>query len=109
MLATDKGPVILPKLYRRFTNWSAREKAKITSQNFQKFLSAGSGGKPDICYEIDDFLSSGVHSASPRNFAEFIEGGKTIKFPPDGLVFGEAPSTLVGADGKVIAGFWGEK
>jgi hypothetical protein len=105
VLATDKGPVILPKLYRRNTNWSARKKAKITSQNFQKFLSEGSGGKPDTCYEIDDFLKNGVHSATPRNFAEFVEGGKTIKFQPEGLVFGEAPSMLVGADGKPIKAF----
>lgn len=105
VLATDKGPVILPKLYRRYTNWSARKKAKITSQNFQKFLGEGSGGKADTCYTIDDFLANGVHSATPRNFAEFVEGGKTIEFQPDGLVFGEAPSTLVGADGKVITGF----
>lgn len=105
VLATDKGPVILPKLFRRYTNWSARKKAKVTSQNFEKFLGEGSGGKPDTCYAIDDFLTNGVHSATPRNFAEFVEGGKTIKFQPDGLVFGEAPSTLVGADGKVITGF----
>lgn len=105
VLATDKGPVILPKLYRRYTNWSARKKAKITSQNFQKYLSEGSGGKPDTCYEIADFLANGVHSATPRNFAEFVEGGKTIKFQPEGLVFGEAPSSLVGADGKAVAGF----
>lgn len=105
VLATDKGPVILPKLYRRYTNWSARKKAKVTSQNFQKFLGDGSGGKPDTCYEIGDFLANGVHSATPRNFADFVEGGKKIKFQPDGLVFGEAPSSLVGADGKAITGF----
>lgn len=96
VLATDKGPVILPKLYRRYTNWSARKKAKVTSQTFQKFLGEGSGGKPDTCYEIDDFLTNGVHSATPRNFADFVEGGKTIKFQPDGLVFGEAPSNSWG-------------
>lgn len=105
VLATDKGPVILPKLYRRYTNWSARKKAKVTSQNFQKYLGEGSGGKPDTCYEIDDFLTNGVHSATPRNFAEFVEGGKTIKFQPEGLVFGEAPSSLVDADGKPITQF----
>jgi len=105
VLATDKGPVILPKLYRRHTNWSARKKAKVTSQNFQKFLTEGSGGKPDTCYEIDDFLANGVHSATPRNFADFVAGGKTIKFQPEGLVFGEAPSSLIGADGKAITQF----
>jgi len=105
VLATDQGPVIPPKLYRRYANWSARKKAKITSQTFQKFLSEGSGGKPDTCYETSDFLANGVHAATPRNFAEFVEGGTTIKFQPEGLVFGEAPSSLVGADGKVIREF----
>ena len=61
--------------------------------------------QPDTCYEIDDFLTNGVHSATPRNFADFVEGGKTIKFQPEGLVFGEAPSSLVGADGKPITTF----
>lgn len=105
VLVTDKGAVILPKLFRRYTNWSARKKAGITSQTFQKFLGEGSGGKPDTCYEIDDFLANGVHSATPRNFAEFVEGGKAIKFQPEGLVFGEAPSSLVGTDGKPIKAF----
>ncbi len=57
VLATDKGPVILPKLYRRQTNWSARNKAKITNQSFQNFLAAGSGGKPDVCFETKDLFS----------------------------------------------------
>lgn len=51
VLATDKGPVLFPKLYRRFTNWSARDKAKLTKQTFQAFLAAGSGGRPDGCFE----------------------------------------------------------
>lgn len=105
VLPTDKGPVILPKLYRRYTNWSARKKAKVTSQDFQKFLAAGSGGKPDMCFELADFLANGVHSASSRNFADFLTGGKTIKFAPDGLVFKEAPSTLLGPDRKPISHF----
>lgn len=105
VLATDKGPVIPSKLYRRYANWSARKKAKVTGQNFQKFLGEGYGSKPDTCYETGDFLANGVPSATPRNFAEFVEGGKTIRFQPEGLVFGEAPSTLVGADGKMIGEF----
>jgi len=105
VLATDKGPVILPKLYRRYTSWSARKKAKVTSQNFQTFLAAGSGGRPDFCFETGDFLANGVHSATPRTFDEFVVGGKTTKFQPDGLVFKEAPSKLVGPDGKLIEHF----
>ncbi len=105
VLATDKGPVILPKLYRRYTNWSARNKAKITSQTFQNFLAAGSNGKPDVCFVTADFLANGVHSATHRTFNEFVVGGKTTKFEPDGLVFSEAPSALIGPDKKPVTHF----
>jgi endonuclease YncB( thermonuclease family) len=105
VLATDKGPVILPKLYRRYTNWSARNKAKITSQNFQKFLAAGSNGKPDVCFVTADFLANGVHSATHRTFDQFVVAGKTTKFEPDGLVFSEAPSALIGPDKRPITQF----
>ena len=47
VLATDKGPVLFPKLYRRFTSWSARHKAKVINMPFQTFLAGGVGGKPD--------------------------------------------------------------
>jgi endonuclease YncB( thermonuclease family) len=105
VLATDKGPAIFPKLYRRYTSWSARKKAQVTGQTFQAFLAAGSGGRPDICFELADFLTNGVHSAIPHNFADFVVGGKTIKFAPDSLVFKEAPSTLIGPDNKPIDHF----
>lgn len=105
VLATDKGPVILPKLYRRYTNWSARNKAKITSQTFEKFLAAGSNGKPDVCFVTADFLANGVHSATHRTFDQFVVAGKTTKFEPDGLVFSEAPSALIGPDKKPITQF----
>ncbi|RZN33875.1 thermonuclease family protein [Bradyrhizobium sp. Leo121] len=105
VLATDKGPAIFPKLYRRYTNWSARKKAQVTGQNFQAFLAAGSGGTPDICFVLADFLATGVHSAIPHNFADFVVGGKTTKFAPDSLVFKEAPSTLLGPDNKPITHF----
>jgi len=105
VLATDKGPVLFPKLYRRYTNWSARNKAKVTAQNFQKFLAAGTGGKPDICFETQDFLVHSIHSANPRNFDEFVVGGKTVKFQPDGLVFKEAASLLIGPDKKPVQHF----
>lgn len=105
VLASDKGPVILPKLYRRQTSWAARNKAKVTSQTFQSYLAKGSGGKPDACFVTSDFLANGVHSATHRTFDEFVVAGKTIKFEPDGLVFSEAASVLVGADGKPITQF----
>jgi endonuclease YncB( thermonuclease family) len=105
VLATDKGPVLFPKLYRRFTSWSARHKAKVTKQTFQTFLAAGLGGAPDSCFETADFLANGVHSARHRTFDEFVKSGKIIKFEPGGLVFSEAPSTVVRPDGSAIHNF----
>ncbi len=101
----DTGPVILPKLFRRYTSWSARKKAKITAQTFQAYLAGGSGGKPDDCFETKDFLENGVHSATHHTFDQFVSGGKTIAFQPDSLVFSEAPSKLVDANNKPIAHF----
>lgn len=105
VLAHDKGPVLFPKLYRRYANWSARHKAKTTSQSFQKYLAAGPNGKADTCYETDDFLENGVHSATARSLDEFVQSGKKVKFWPDDLVFAEAPSTLLASDGSQIREF----
>jgi endonuclease YncB( thermonuclease family) len=105
ILADDSGPVLFPKLYRRYTSWSARHKAKTTSESFQEYLAADSNGKPDVCYEANDFLANGVHSATPRRFDEFVQAGKKVKFAPDELVFGEAPSTLLASDGSKIQTF----
>jgi endonuclease YncB( thermonuclease family) len=105
ILPGDKGPVIMPKLFRRLTSWSARKKAKITAQTFQAYLAGGSGGKPDDCFETQDFLENGVHSAMHRTLDQFVKGGKTIEFAPDGLVFSEAPSKLVDANNQPITHF----
>jgi endonuclease YncB( thermonuclease family) len=98
VLANDRGPVLFPKLYRRFTSWSARHKAKVTDMPFQKFLAGGVAGKPDDCFETKDFLANGVHSATRHTFDQFVQSGKTIHFEPGGLVFSEAPSKLVKLD-----------
>jgi endonuclease YncB( thermonuclease family) len=105
ILASDKGAVFLPKLYRRQANWAARNKAKVSKQPFQKFLAAGSDGKPDVCFLTDDFLSNGVHSATHHTFDQFVIAGKTIKFEPEGLVFSEAPSKLTGPNGASLLHF----
>jgi endonuclease YncB( thermonuclease family) len=103
VLPTDKGSALFPKLYRRYTSWSARNKAKVIKLTFQKYLNGN--GKPDDCFTTADFLANGVHSATHHGFDEFVVAGKTIKFEPDGLVFSEAASTLVGPDGKPITHF----
>ena len=41
----------------------------------------------------------------PFDFDELVVGGKTINFQPDGLVFKEAASLLVGPDKRPITSF----
>ena len=79
---TDVGPVIFPKLYRRQTNWAARNKAAVSSATLQEFLDAQ---KKDQCYRTDDFLANGEHGAQKFLFATLVKAGKTILFEPDGI------------------------
>ena len=90
VLATDAGPVIFPKLYRRQTNWAARIKAAVSTATLQQFLDAQ---KKDQCYRTDDFLANGEHAAQKLPFATLIEAGKTILFEPDGIVVKEDPAS----------------
>src|SRR5215813_5939356 len=46
-----RGVSIFPKLYRRQTNWVARDKAGVSSATLQQFLDAQ---KKDQCYLTDD-------------------------------------------------------
>ena len=50
--------------------------------------------------KIDGFLREGRALGGANEFCRVRRGGTTIKFQPYSLVFGEASSTLVGADGK---------
>jgi endonuclease YncB( thermonuclease family) len=101
LLAKDKGPVLFPKLFRRQCSFAPRKKAAIIKQTFQQYLAAS----PDFCFETSDFLDNGVHSATPFPFSNFIKSGKTVLFDAAGLVFKEAPSKLIGVDGKEVTKF----
>ena len=86
VLATDAGPVIFPKLYRRQTNWAARKKAAVSKATLQQFLDAQ---KKDQCYRTDDFLANGEHAAHKFQFSTLVKAGKTILFEPDAIVVKE--------------------
>ncbi len=96
----DKGPILMPKLFRRQVAYHMERGAKVFTGTFKKYLQS----KPDDCFELEDFLKSGVHSASPRKFDEFLDG-KTFTKQPQQIVFKEKFSTVVDAKGKVIKNF----
>ena len=101
ILSKDHGPVLFPKLFRRQCSWATRKKAGISKQTFQHYLETGI----DVCFKTSEFLANTIHSAKTYPFASFIKAGKTVAFEPEALVFQEAPSKLLGIDGKEIVGF----
>jgi endonuclease YncB( thermonuclease family) len=97
----DKGPILMPKLFRRQVAFQMEKKAKVSSGAFVDFLRKS----PDDCYTLADFLKAGPHSAELRKLHEFMKGTKfTLK--PHELVFREKFSTVVTESGKVIEEFF---
>ncbi|HEX2584475.1 MAG TPA: thermonuclease family protein [Steroidobacteraceae bacterium] len=96
----DKGPLIMPKLFRRQVAWQMHRKTGLFKGNLEKFLQAN----PDECMLLNDFLDNGVHSAKTRYLHEFVDGNRFTKKPHE-LVFKEKPSTVVDANGKPIEHF----
>ncbi len=96
----DKGPVLMPKLFRRQVAYRMEKKAKIFTGTMKKYLES----KPDSCFELQDFLVAGPHSAVPRNLHEFV-AGNSFKLKPHEIIFREKFSTVVTEDGKVIKDF----
>ncbi len=101
VLVQDQGPVLFPKLFRRQCSWATRKKAGISKQTLQQYLESSA----DACFKTPEFLAHTIHSAKTYPFASFVKAGKTVAFEPDGLVFQELPSKLLGADGKEVANF----
>ncbi len=96
----DKGPVLMPKLFRRQVIYEMEKAAKIFKGTYKQFLEK----KPDWVFELEDFMKAGVHSATPRKLSEFVSG-TTFTLKPHQLVFKEKFSTVVDGNGKIIKEF----
>ena len=67
------------ELYKVAILWRGDAKARRAAtphNNRYHRRAAGSGGKPDVCFETADFLANGVYSASPRTIDQFVVGEK---------------------------------
>jgi endonuclease YncB( thermonuclease family) len=95
----DRGPVLLPKLFRRQCSWFARHQSDIFPGDFAVFLKARE--KSDTFYETMDFLEHGQNAARPQFWSEHFLNNKLALRPAD-LVFIEAPSKLVDSNGHEI-------
>jgi endonuclease YncB( thermonuclease family) len=89
----DRGPVLVPKVFRRLATWSVLHRARIFTGDFVAYLKA----HPDACWHIGDFLPS-----KRRYLHEFISTQNAFTTGPGDLVFEERPSVLVDAAGKEI-------
>jgi hypothetical protein len=95
--AQDKGPVQFPKLFRRIVTW--KSDAKATEKTLKDYLVAQKS--QDRVFKTDEFLEQG-HATPAHNLVDFIDAGQHFTVAPDGLVYKEAPSTLIGPDGKKV-------
>jgi endonuclease YncB( thermonuclease family) len=91
----DAGAVLMPKIFRRLATAYA---TNGTTNGFPEFLGKG---KPDWCWETDDFLAQGFSAAEPHKLTDFITETRFTMDPGD-LVFREAPTKLYDADGRPI-------
>ena len=98
--AKDKGPVLMPKLFRRQVAYRMQKAVGLATGTFADYLK----DNPDPCYETSEFLTQGLHTAPERKLHEFVKGSK-ILIKPHEVVFREKFSTLVDAQGKVIETF----
>jgi len=94
---SDVGPVLMPKVFRRFSTYSVAHKAGIPVGTFDAYLKA----HQDACVKATDFFSQG--GAAPKHHLdEFVDGKGHLSFKPGDLVFDEAPSHLVGPTGQPV-------
>jgi len=79
--------------------------AKATQRTLKDYLTAQ---KPqDRVFKTDEFLAQG-HATPAHDLVDFIEG-KVFKPTPDGLVYKEAPSTLLDSNGAKVQQWSGPK
>ena len=98
--ASDPGPLVLPKLFRRQVAHNRLVQAKLFKGTMADYLEA----KPEQCYLTTEFLAQSVHTAQARNIHDFVKANRFTLAPED-IVFKEKFSTVNGADGKRLDRF----
>jgi endonuclease YncB( thermonuclease family) len=94
----DVGKVLLPKLFRRLSTWALNKKAKMFAGTFGAYLVK----KPDELHLTADFLTDGPSAAPTHRLSEFVAPNGSFIVKPEGLVFREKPSRLVGPGGALV-------
>jgi endonuclease YncB( thermonuclease family) len=92
----DRGPVFMPKLFRRRSTFGVTVAAKMVGGSFKAYLQR----EPDGCFETRDFLDQGPHAATVRFLQEFVTASSTFTVGAKDLVFRENKSSVIGKNGK---------
>lgn len=98
--SADAGDFLLPKVFRRLTQYSTNKKAGLVSGSFLAYLESRS----DVVYDVHDFLVSGPYSATPLSFHKQFHKG-VLPVAPEDLVFHESKSWLVDENGTAPTWF----
>jgi endonuclease YncB( thermonuclease family) len=96
----DSGAVIMPKVFRRLATYSVAEAAGVIDETFAAYLKA----HPDKCHKASDFLQDGKQAPQHR-LDQFVNASSHLSFWPQDLVFEEASSKLLDAQGNPITKF----
>lgn len=97
----DRGPWVMPKVFRRQSTWWMNRKATMVDGTFVAFLR----GKPDYCFDREELLTHGESSATLRRLDELVDAKGRCRFSPGDVVFREGASTLIGPKGRTVAGW----
>jgi endonuclease YncB( thermonuclease family) len=97
--AADRGPVILPKLFRRQAAWWARKKAGIVSGTFPAYLRSADL-KKDQFHLTNEWLDD-HNTARAYGWDDFLTGSTFMKEPQE-IVFIEDSSTLLDSHGAPV-------
>jgi endonuclease YncB( thermonuclease family) len=88
---SDKGDLLVPKLFRRVTNFRIERKAGLFSGSFLKFIEEKARG--DAFHDLDEFIEHGEFS-TPYRLNDFLNRQNEFKREIDEIIFREGPSTL---------------
>jgi hypothetical protein len=97
----DAAKFVVPKLFRRLSQWAVFKESGIISGSFKTYLE--SLANSDACFLTDDFLAQGASAADLRYLHEFVESDGYVTVWPEQIVFREKPSALVMPGGATPA------
>jgi endonuclease YncB( thermonuclease family) len=93
----DRGPAILPKLFRRQSTFQVNKRATMVKGSFVKYLQ----DRSDALHLTDEFLEQGA-GAAPLHFLYEFVSDNWLKAGPEDLVFREKPSYLRKPNGQPV-------